>query len=327
MDTEGMRQAYEARRAKRELEQQTTRLKQQQAHGQQKAPAAPPPGDGRPRKVVLYAADGRINTGVWPSWGGEPPKKAVLNWGTAGVKVDKSCPVECHMLHNNAHLEESDAVVAEVLNWPKFGLSGAFPMPPRVRDNPRAARQDGVPPRLPLRGIFGYEPKAAYPDYSLKNPEVARQFDFSVTQDGATTLPITLVCPWGFPVTKFLDSPPQKTQGHVVAYYSEHGCSRGYRKLLDEVVEAAGERLHAYAHRANRQQPKDAVGEPFQLVNKLNFIGTYRFLCVSSIQRLPPPPPSSLHRTHTPPTLHHFTRPPPPPPISLSFPPGSSQRR
>jgi hypothetical protein len=304
MNTEGMRQAYEARRARKQEEAraaaQQSRAAAQQSHQQQAAPAPPPPVDSRVRTVVLYSADGRINTGVWPSWGGEPPRKATLNWGTAGVKVVKSCPVTCHMLHDNAHLDSADAVVAEVLNWPKFGLSGPFPFPPRDRPNPRAALEPGVPAQLPLRGLFGYEPRTAYPDYSLRNPEVAKEFDFSVAQDGSSTLPITLVCPWGLPLARFTAPPPAKTAGNLVAYYSEHGCSRGYLKLLDEIFLAAGDRLHAYVHRANRHQPKEAVGEPFQLANKLNFIGTYRFLCV------PPPLPLSL-----------FSQPPPPPPLSL----------
>ena len=36
------------------------------------APPAPPAA-ARKRVVALYQAGGRINTGVWPNWGGDPP--------------------------------------------------------------------------------------------------------------------------------------------------------------------------------------------------------------------------------------------------------------
>jgi len=250
-------------------------------------PAAPSYDPTRKRIVVLHSADGRINTGVWPSWGGDPPTTATLNWGTAGVVVEKSCPVQCAFLHDNSAIGDADAVVSELLNWPKFGLSGDFPVPERTRDNPRAGvwselLRGPAPPRLPVLGIFGYEPKDYFPQYGLANSALASQFDFSMTYQASTTLPISLVCPWGRKVSEYLAPPPPKTPGHTLAYFSEHGASPSMRKFVEELFQAAGaDGIHAYVHMKNRELPPEAVGEPFALSNRMAFVGTYRFLFIT----------------------------------------------
>lgn len=268
---------------------------------QKEAPAPPPPAaapaavaaaparvaDPRKRLVVLHTADGRINTGVWPSWGGDPPTTATLNWGTAGVVVDKACPVQCTFSHDNSAIGDADAVVTEVLNWPKFGLSGDFPVPARTRPNPAAGAPSALlggpaPPRLPLVGLFGYEPKDYFPQYSLANPTLASQFDFSLTYEASTTLPISLVCPWGRPVSSFLAPPPAKLPGRTLAYFSEHGAPPSARVFLNQLFEAAGATgIHAYVHMKNAELPPEAVGEPYALANRMAFVATYRFLLIT----------------------------------------------
>ena len=247
-------------------------------------PPAPAPQaaaeDARKRLVVLYTADGRINTGVWPSWGGDPPTEATLNWGSAGVVVRKECPVQCTVTHDNSLIEQADAVLCEALNWPKFGLSGDLPLPQKGRDNPRG----GSAPRLPLLGLFGYEPKDYFPAYSLANPTLAASMDFSMTHSAATTLPISLVCPWGRPVANFLAPPPPKDPLRLLAYFSEHGATRAMDPFLDELFAAAGAGeagIHAYVHRRNAQLPPEAQGDPYNLESRLAFLGTYRFLLIT----------------------------------------------
>jgi hypothetical protein len=241
------------------------------------AAAAPAPEDARKRLIVLYTADGRINTGVWPSWCGDPPESATLNWGSAGVVVHKACPVPCTVTHDNSLIAQADAVLVEALNWPKFGLSGELPLPARARDNPRG----GASPQLPLLGLFGYEPKDYFPAYSLANPALAASFDFAMTYDAATTLPISLVCPWGRPVAHFLAPPPPKAEGRLLAYFSEHGAAPAMGEFLGQLFEAAGARLHAYVHRRNTPLPPEAEGEPYALENRLAFLGTYKFLFIT----------------------------------------------
>jgi hypothetical protein len=233
--------------------------------------------DGRKRTIVLYSADGRINTGVWPSWGGDPPSSATLNWGSAGVVVEKSCPVECTVTHDNGLMAQADAVLCEILNWPKFGLSGDMPLPERTRANPRGPSA----PKLPLLGLFGYEPRDYFPTYSLANPAVAESFAFSMTHDASNTLPITLVCPWGRPVANFFAPPPAKQEGRLLMYFSEHGAAPGMSAFVEELFAAAGQGIHAYVHKRNMDLPPEAVGTPYALENRLAFYGTYKFLFIT----------------------------------------------
>jgi hypothetical protein len=242
--------------------------------------AAPDPAlraknDGRRRTVVLYTAAGRINTGVWPSWGGEPPTTATLNWAAAGVRVEKSCPWDCAFVHDDARLETADAVIVEGVNWPKFGYAGQpLPLPPRSRG------------ALPVRGYFGYEPSNYFPQYGLGDAATAAEFDFAMTYAGATplaaTLPITLVCPWGRAVRDFVAPPPAKPDASkLVLYFSEHGVAPEFRALLDDFAAAAGANLHAFIFKKNRDLPEEASGNPFALENRVAFASTYRFYLIT----------------------------------------------
>ena len=47
--------------------------------------------------------------------------------------------------------------------------------------------------------------------------------DFSVTPELTSTLPITLICPWGHPVADFAAAVPKKVPGNFIAYFNEHG--------------------------------------------------------------------------------------------------------
>jgi hypothetical protein len=246
-----------------------------------------PPADGRTRNIVLYTAATRINTGVWPNWGGDPPLSAVLNWAAAGTEVVKTCPVRCAFWHDDAKIPVADVVVVEGVNWPKFGYAGQpLPLPARARPNARAGSVPGAPAALPALAYFGYEPSSYFPEYSLANKELAKDFTFSMTPAGATALPfdlpITLVCPWGHAVADFLrPAPPKADASRLVAYFSEHGVAPAFRDMLDQLLAAAGERVHAFVHRRNRELPAEAGGDPFTLRQRVAFMGTYRFVLMS----------------------------------------------
>ena len=92
----------------------------------------------RTRNILLYTAETRINTGVWPNWGGDPPHEATLNWAAAGTVVSKTCPLPCAFIHDDTKMATADVVIVEGVNWPKFGYAGKpLPLPPRDRPNPR----------------------------------------------------------------------------------------------------------------------------------------------------------------------------------------------
>lgn len=154
-------------------------------------------------------------------------------------------------------------------------------MPPRARANTHAsAGSPGVPKQLPARGYFGMEPEKAFPAFGLS--DMASDFDFSLTQGGGTTLPVTLVCPWGRGVADFLAPHPAKGLGRLLAFFSEHGVAPGApRVALDELFAAAGSDVHAYTHKRNREMPAEAGGSPFTLDARIAFMGTYRFLLIT----------------------------------------------
>ena len=83
----------------------------------------------RMRTIVLYSAEGAINTGVWSEFGGSPPVRSELRWGNKGVVVEKSCPVSCHFTADQERLREADAVLIETVRaFPPLGK--LLPLPP-----------------------------------------------------------------------------------------------------------------------------------------------------------------------------------------------------
>jgi hypothetical protein len=237
----------------------------------------------RMRTVVLYTAEDKINTGVWTEYGGAPPQHAELRWGNKGVSVEKTCPVSCRFTDEQSWLDRADAVLVETVNFEKFGVwTGEMPLPQHVRPHALAAVQATLAPDLPLLGLFGYEHTSYAPHLALGG-EATGAFHFSATHSRASTLPVTLVCPWGQPVAHFLAPPPPKTPGHAVAYFSEHGEDPSHSALVEGLLAAAGsEGVHAFAHRANAELPEQLARPEAGLADKLALIGTYRFLLITT---------------------------------------------
>ena len=103
----------------------------------------------RMRTIVLYSADGAINTGVWSEFGGSPPVRSELRWGNKGVVVEKSCPVSCHFTADQERLREADAVLIETVR------AACPPLPPPSSPShpscaPLSAQPPPPPPPPPL---------------------------------------------------------------------------------------------------------------------------------------------------------------------------------
>jgi len=241
----------------------------------------------RKRTIVLSTGKGKWNTGVWPGWGS---REVTLNWAAAGVKVERKCRVECEIRHEG---EQSggpiDAVVMELINHPKFGYGRGVPVPwpERQHANPRyqyvsevAGRR--VPPRLPLVGLFYYEAERSYPEFTLRDRSVQQQIDFSMTPSLDSSLPVTLICPWGHPVADYLRPPPPKSSSRFIAHFNEHGIASQFEPIIAELFQAAGESVHRYGpHRSNMQMPAEAGGNPYQLSRRIDFMGTYKFILIT----------------------------------------------
>jgi hypothetical protein len=242
----------------------------------------------RKRKIILATGRGRWNTGVWPAWG--YGSDVTLNWAAAGVKVKKQCAVECEIAHEgSAGYGDADAVVMELTNHPKFGLGRDVPVPwpDQTKPNPRywyTAKVDGheVPTHLPLTGLFYYEPAQSYPGYTTDDPSVRAHIDFAMTPDLDSDLPVTLICPWGHPVADYLRIPPLKSPERLIAYFNEHGIMPAFSQLINELFQAAGDRMHSYGPvKGNRAMPSEAGGDPYQLARRIDFMGTYKFILVT----------------------------------------------
>lgn len=235
----------------------------------------------RPRVIVLSDGEGRWNTGVWPGWGYGP--LTTLNWAAAGVVIPKQCPVACTWTREQGEAATADAVIMELVNAPKFGVPHSVPIPyPSRRPHTRTSTATQLPPRLPLLGLFYFEPASAYPDFTLANPDVAAAFDFSLTPSRASQLQVTLTCPWGKKVPELVAPPPVKSSSRFMAYFNEHGVAGEYRGMVNELFDAAGpDALHAYVHMRNRDMPAEAGGNPYALATRLAFMGTYKFILVT----------------------------------------------
>ena len=241
----------------------------------------------RPRKIVLSTGGDKINTGVWPNWG---PQEVTLNWAAAGVRVLKSCPTPCEITHNQADAESADAIIIETVNYPKFG----FPDPativwPKNRGMNKKLLLPGpqptaIPPLKPLIGVFYYEAEESWPRFSLSHTGIAKAVDFSMTPSMESTLPVSLICPWGRETRQFfkVPAPSDKKPGRLIAYFNEHGVAARNRAFVDEFFQAAGaSQLHAYQSRKNKDLPPEADIQPYQLTNRIDFLGTYKFALVT----------------------------------------------
>jgi hypothetical protein len=168
------------------------------------------------RACRFYGVGGGLwNTGVWPGWG--TGDRAVLNWAARGVVVDKQCPVRCDITTDQSRINEADVVLMELVNHLKFlGAEKAATTPVQWP----AKRADG----LPLVGNFYFEPTTSFKDYTT-SPDVLAHVDFTLAPSQKSTIPVSLVCPWGHAAEDFLLPPPPKTAERSIVYFNEHGVA------------------------------------------------------------------------------------------------------
>ncbi len=215
--------------------------------------------------LLLVFSLGKWNTGVWPAWG--YGKEVTLNWAAAGVKIKKQCPVECEIVHETTGYDsDADAIAMELTNHPKFGLDSKTPIawPEKAKENPRYRHTKKVEGKelsstLPLTALFYYEPAQNYRGYTLEDDQIKSKIDISMTPSLRSSLPVTLICPWGREVKNFLQPPPEKTADRLIAYFNEHGVAQQFRKIVNELFDVAGERMHRFGpHMRNRESPPEA---------------------------------------------------------------------
>lgn len=233
------------------------------------------------------------------------------------TQVHKQCQYSCNFVRDEGAIASADAWVAETVNHEKFlGAARArelgFPFPARHRppyatplspgDSPPPGHilgaadaaegggaytvPEGKVPALPLRVQFYYDNSIGREEWTT-DPALVSQFDVTMTPDLASTLPVSLVCPWGRDPAQFLAPHPPKRPDRFMAYFSEHGPAPSDREWVENFIEAmgpggTGAHLHSYIHWKNTELPvQEASGEPFQLSTRIDFIGTYKFLFIT----------------------------------------------
>lgn len=260
--------------------------------------AAPSPSSfpTTPRVVVLTDNGGMINTGVWPGWGGDRADYARLMWAADGVEVNKPCNYPCKFVHGDPTVyPDADAVVVETVNHPKFGHDGK-PMPWPAA-NP--------PSRTPLVGAFALEPVEAYPRYQPTSSEMAAHASFSLSYLPTSTLPVSLMCPWGLPpaspataavfgdlAASYLHpvSAQSVPSNGAVAFFSDRGINSATWMLLQRLARVAGSQLHTFVGpRELRKQavPNDLPNALAHLPDRLRLIKRYRAVLVAQSSKTP----------------------------------------
>eukprot|EP00002_Diphylleia_rotans_P040130 TRINITY_DN9458_c0_g1_i1.p1 TRINITY_DN9458_c0_g1~~TRINITY_DN9458_c0_g1_i1.p1 ORF type:complete len:395 (+),score=67.21 TRINITY_DN9458_c0_g1_i1:47-1231(+) len=215
--------------------------------------------------IILYqpkVPDGNVewNTGVWTGYGyGDD---VTLKWAAAGVKVRKTCPTKCIFSRDHTLLPRADGVLMELINHPKFlGKDRAtqFPVP--------------WPPKVDLQKwiLFYFESTS---HYSYWTKDLRPKFDFTMTPEHDSDIPITSVCPWGRNESAFLSPPPPKTDENTICDFSKR-IPDGYEDYILEFFKLAP--VHAYRHHKNKKRPEKR--NP-QLSDQLSFVGSYKFALV-----------------------------------------------
>ncbi len=249
-----------------------------------------------PRVVVLADNGGMINTGVWPGWGGDDSAHARLLWAADGVEVNKPCDYPCKFVHGDpAVYHDADAVVVETVNHPKFGHDGK-PMPWPVGNQQT---------HTPLVGAFGLEPVEAYPRYQPTSPEMAAHASFSMSYLPTSTLPVSLMCPWGLPpaspaaaavfgelAASYLHpvSAQSVPSNGAIAFFSDRGISSDTWSLLQRLAQVAGAKLHTFVGPGGlRKQavPADIPNALAHLPDRLRLIKRYRAVLVAQSSKTP----------------------------------------
>lgn len=260
--------------------------------------AAPSPSSfpTAPRTVVLADNGGMINTGVWPGWGGDRADYARLLWAADGVEVNKPCNYPCKFVHGDpAVYRDADAVVVETVNHPKFGHDGQ-PMP-WPASSPRS--------RTPLVGSFALEPVEAYPRYQPTSSEMAAHASFSLSYLPTSTLPVSLMCPWGKPpasaaaaavfgslAASYLHPVSSRSvpSNGAIAFFSDRGIDSATWMLLQRLARVAGTQLHTFV--GPRELPKQGVPNDIpnaltSLPDRLRLIQRYRAVLVAQSSTTP----------------------------------------
>lgn len=241
-------------------------------------------GDENTPLIVLYhgkpeKAPYEWNTGVWPSWGehnGDMYKNQIkqrLNWQAEGAIVHKSCDVHCHISHDQNLVSKADAVVMEIVNHYKFyGKDTNLPIPwPNQIDN------------KPLLGMFHYESDSEY--NFLKNETFQNKIDFTIIPKPYADIPITLICNWGFPTSKYLTKNHDKITNteYNHKFESQEVFVADFRGVVPPEHRDMFNELHELVNIDSFEGPyKNAnAPEPYILENRIKHMGEYLFVIIS----------------------------------------------
>jgi len=142
----------------------------------------------------------------------------------------------------------------------------------------------GIGGKDPILGLFHFEADSEY-SFMTSNKDIMDKFDFTAIPRADADLPITLICNWGFPVSKYLDISPFKvteTQtsrqlpGSPVYVADFRGTiPDGYAEFFKQLHENLNIDFYAGPYK-NAEPP-----QPYILSERISHMGEYMFVIVA----------------------------------------------
>ena len=117
-----------------------------------------------------------------------------------------------------------------------------------------------------LWGNFYFEPTSPYEKFL--NP-IQDKFDFTLTPQQNSTLPVTLICPWGRAAKDYLATPPSKA-GSICDFSG----SNKFQNIFSEFRKTMTVDTFAGSWK-NQDAP-----EPFSLPTRMQHVGQYKFAII-----------------------------------------------
>eukprot|EP00002_Diphylleia_rotans_P027391 TRINITY_DN5490_c0_g1_i1.p1 TRINITY_DN5490_c0_g1~~TRINITY_DN5490_c0_g1_i1.p1 ORF type:complete len:411 (+),score=86.52 TRINITY_DN5490_c0_g1_i1:103-1335(+) len=225
-------------------------------------PAIDCPSDGVPT-IVLFRGRTALGeswaSGEWAGYG--QGEKTVLMNRANGVVVQKKCPVRCRYTSQQTKLKEAEAVLVETSAHAK--AMGRYPSP------------FSWPLRRPgqLWAMFNFEATAAFPYYTAGNKEFASKFDVVMGPQSNNGIPLTSICEWGFPRSKYLNPPPKKTPGNILVSYLTT-IPPGYQDKINSLL--AGMDGASFV-----TWSQDATENELNFEKRIAFSGTFKFVLIT----------------------------------------------
>jgi len=122
---------------------------------------------------------------------------------------------------------------------------------------------------------FYFEPSRSYPETLDEN--FMTQFDITMGPSLTSTIPLSMMCPWGRSNDEYLKMPDFNQKSKFAVFFNEHGVAPQYRRFIEGLMSALGEDVDAFQTLKNRNRMPDEAKYP---PTRIDFISKYKFVLV-----------------------------------------------